>query len=134
LFLSSQQGAAFFTTLSAFVLKRELQARTVLEHFAVLDLYIQLHNLCNAQIPQRTSGGLNCILCRILPGLGTCADYFSYSVDLSVDLSFVAIMFPFYQIVLDFHWLSLRTYVCLSVRQNRISFADRTRTEAIDQP
>ena len=51
-----------------------------LEHFAVLDLHIHLHNLGNAQITQRPRRGLHSSFCRILPGLRTRADYFRYSV------------------------------------------------------
>jgi hypothetical protein len=65
----------------AFVLKGQLQARSELDHFAVLDLHIQLHNFGDTQIAKRASGGPNRILCGILPGLRTCADYFRYSVD-----------------------------------------------------
>src|SRR6266480_2657444 len=50
LFLCSQRRAAFFTTLSAFVLKGQLQSRTELDHFAILNLHIHLHHLGDAQI------------------------------------------------------------------------------------
>jgi hypothetical protein len=43
----------------AFVLKGQPQSRSVLGHFAVLDFQIHFHNLGNAQITQRTCGGLH---------------------------------------------------------------------------
>jgi hypothetical protein len=65
----------------AFVLKGQLQSRSELGDFAVLDLHIHFHNLGNTQITQRPRRGLHRTLCRILPGLRTRADYFRYSVD-----------------------------------------------------
>jgi hypothetical protein len=74
-------GVSEMKDASALVLKGQLQSRAVLDDFAALDFHIQLHNFGNAQIPQRTRGGLDGIPCRILPGLRTRADYFRYSVD-----------------------------------------------------
>ena len=65
----------------ALVLKGKLQPSSEPGDFTVLDLYIHFDNLGDAQITQRACCGLHRNPRRILPGLGTRADYFRYSVD-----------------------------------------------------
>jgi hypothetical protein len=64
-----------------FVLERQLQSRAISLHLAMFDGYVHLHNLSNAQVPDRTAGGFHRILGCILPRLRARSDKVHYLID-----------------------------------------------------